>query len=166
MPTPAPPPPGSVLCGDVASSALVCGSVLCWAVVSRRVVCGDVMCGAVVGWVVRWPMASGAVVSRGLVCATVVCGAVACGAMLCGTIVCACGLQGSGAWDCAVWGFGVLGHAVWVGCLVLLCVGLLHAWVGMLWGCIAALSWVVLVQKRVQEGLRAIINFCDYFLIS
>ena len=82
------------------------------------------MCGVVCGVVV-----CGGVVSRGLVCVTVVCGAVACGAMLCGAVVC-----GHVVRSC-----GVLGHALWVWCLVLCCVGLLHAWVGMLWGCIAAL---------------------------
>ena len=51
-----------------------------------------------------------------------------------------CGLPGPSVWDCVVWGCGELGHALRVWCLVLCFVGLLHAWVGMLWGCIAALS--------------------------
>ena len=95
------PPPHSVLCGDVASEAVVCGSVVCGDVVSRAAVCGATMCGAVVCGVVVY----GGVVSRGLVCAIVVCGAMACGAMLCGAMV--CGHVVSRVWCVGLCGVGL-----------------------------------------------------------
>ena len=51
----------------------------------------------------------------------------------------ACGLPSLDVCDYAVWGCGGLGHALWVWCFMPCCVAFLHAWVGMLWGCIAAL---------------------------
>ena len=62
-------------------------------------------------------------------------------------------------WTCV--GFGVTCCGVW-GC----CMG---GGGGVLWGCIAALWWVVVHcggTKSVHEGLGGITNFWDDFLIS
>ena len=75
----------------------------------------------------------------------------------CGVVVCRAVVYGCVVDMCGVWR-----HVLWCG-------GLLHGGGGgVLWGCIAALWWVVVhcaCKKSLHEGVGGILNFRDEFLI-
>ena len=87
------------------------------------------------------------------------------------------GLRFVGLWSVGLWCGVVVGTVVVYGCVadmcgvwcqVLWCVGLLRGGWGVMWGCSAALWWVVVhcgCRKTVHEGLGGIINFWDAFSI-
>ena len=88
------------------------------------------------------------------------CGAEVSRVVVCGVVVWGCGGYGCGIWVCGGHVWGLVSGAVVCGAVAL----------GgrVLWGCIAALWWVVVhcgCRKSVHEGLGGIINFWDDFLI-